>query len=105
MIGVAIDALVLMFLLQTIIKEDVEFGPMLLLAIAISFGALFVTLALVPLLGDVGIVVSAVVVALLLGVIVSALYGAEIKRSFLVGVAFVVVHIAVSFGFQMIFHP
>jgi hypothetical protein len=50
-----------------------------------------------------GIAVAAVIAAALLGVAVSALFGVEIKRPFLIGAIFMFVHIGVGIGFQWMF--
>jgi hypothetical protein len=49
-------------------------------------------------MGVAGVFVAAVIAAVLLGVAISALFGVEIKRSMLIGVIFIVVHVAASFA-------
>jgi hypothetical protein len=58
-------------------------------------------IGLVLVMGIAGILVAAVTVAALLGVVVSALHGAEIKRAFLIGGLFMTGHIAVGVGLHL----
>jgi len=53
------------------------------------------------LMGIAGIVVAAILAAAGLGVAVPALFGVEIKRSFLIAVIFMVVHIGISGGVHL----
>ena len=103
MLGIAIDALVLMVLLKTINDDDIGFGTSILVALVASIATTLLAVGLAAVMGMVGIAVAAVIAAALLGVAVSALFGVEIKRSFLIGAIFMVVHIGVGIGFQLIF--
>ena len=60
--------------------------------------------ALVPVMGFAGLIVAANVGGLLLGVVISALFGSEIKRSFFVGGIFVLVHIVVAICLTYLMH-
>lgn len=102
MIGIIIDALVLMTLLKTLNDEDIGLGTSILVALAASVGTTVLAVALASMMGIAGIAVAAVVAAILLGVAVSALFGVEIKRSFLIGIIFMVVHIGIGVGFQLL---
>jgi hypothetical protein len=104
MLQIAIDALALICLLKVISDEDIEFAP----ACGLSFVAAIITTVLAVLLVGslgllLGLVAAALMAATLFGVAVSAWYGVEIKRSFLIGVIFVVVHIGTAIGLQMAF--
>jgi hypothetical protein len=69
-------------------------------AIAVSVLAMW----LVPMMGLLGLIIAANIVGLLVGLAVSALYGTEIKRSFMVGGIFVLVHLSVAFLFIWLLH-
>jgi len=99
MLGIAIDALVLMVLLKAINDEDIGFGTSVVVALVASIGTTVLAFGLMSVMGITGIVVAGVIAAALLGVAVSALFGVEIKRSFLIGIIFMVVHIGFSIGF------
>jgi hypothetical protein len=105
MLMLLIDAGVLMVLLKTINDDDVGFGSALLLALVTSVGTLLLALGLVEVMGTAGVFVAAILAAVLLGIAVSALFGVEIKRSMLIGVIFIVVHVAASFGITAMFQP
>ncbi len=49
--------------------------------------------------------VAAIIAAALLGIAVSALFGLEIKRAFLIGGIFMLVHIGFGIGFWLLFGP
>jgi hypothetical protein len=90
-----------MLLLKTINEEDVGFGTAFLVSFVTAIGATVLAIGLVSLMGMAGIVVAALLAAAILGVAVSALFGMEIKRAFLVAGIFVVAHVAVSAGVNM----
>ena len=101
MLVIAIDALVLMGLLKAINDDDIGFGTSAVVAFVASIGTIALAAFLVSVMGIGGVLVAAIVAALLLGVAVSALFGVEIKRSMLIGFIFMVVHIGVQLGFNM----
>lgn len=101
MLGIAIDALVLMVLLKTINDDDIGFGTSLVVAIVASIGTTLLAIGLASVMGIAGIAVAGIIAAALLGVAVSALFGVEIKRSFLIGAIFMVAHIGIGIGFQL----
>lgn len=103
MIGIAIDALVLMVLLKTMNDDDVGFGTSILVSIVASIGTGLLAFGLGSVMGIAGVLLAAIIAAALLGVAVSALFGVEIKRSFLIGAIFMVVHIVIGVGFQLMF--
>jgi hypothetical protein len=103
MLGIAIDALVLMVLLKTVNDEDVGFGISIIVALVASIGTTILAIGLAAVMGIAGIALAALIAAVLLGIAVSALFGVEIKRSFLIGAIFMVVHIGVGIGFQLMF--
>lgn len=101
MLGIAIDAVVLMVLLKAVNDEDVGFGTSFLVALAASIGTAVLAIALAAMIGVAGIVIAAVIAAAILGAAVSAMFGMEIKRAFLVGGLFMLVHIGVAVGFHL----
>ena len=102
MIGLAIDAVVLIFLLQTINQDNIGLGTALIVALVAAVGTSVLAIGLVALMGTAGLFVAAILAALLLGVAISALFGVEIKRSFLIGGLFMLVHMGVAVAFQML---
>lgn len=103
MLGIAIDAFVLIILLKTISEEDIGFGIAFVIALVASIGATILAVALASAMGLAGIVVAVVIAAALLGATVSAMFGVEIKRSFLIGGIFILVHIGTAVGFYFAF--
>jgi hypothetical protein len=100
---IAIDALVLMVLLKAISDEDLDFRAAALIAVVAAIGTTALAFGLSLALGMVGVILAAMIAAAALGVAVSALFGAEIKRSFLIGALFVIIHIGVNLGLQSMF--
>ena len=101
MIGLAIDAFVLMALLKAINDDDASFVGAFLLALGAAIGTALLAAGLAVVMGIAGIVVAALLAGAILGVAVSALYGVEIKRSFAIAGIFMVVHIGVGIGFEL----
>ena len=100
LVRIGIDAAVLMFLLKVVNDEDVDFATAFFVALGASIGTGVLVWLLAATIGFAGMILAAIIAAALLGVAVSALFGAEIKRSFLIGVLFVVLHVGVSIGFS-----
>jgi hypothetical protein len=100
MLLLLIDAGVLMLLLKSINDDDIGFGAAIVTALVTAIATTALAMGLITVIGPWGILVAALLAAALLGVAVSAMFGVEIKRSILIGVIFVVVHIAASFGLQ-----
>ena len=97
----AIDALVLIALLKVINEDEVDFLTAFLVALVASIGTAVLAAVLAVALGFPGLILAAAIAALLLGAAVSLLFGVEIKRSFLIAGIFLVVHITVAIGFQL----
>jgi hypothetical protein len=95
LLTVLIDAAVLIGLLKGITDADVGLGLAVVLAIGTSIGVTALAYVLIPVMGIWGLIIAANVGGLVLGVLISALFGTEIKRSFFVGGIFVLVHIVV----------
>ena len=96
MLAILIDAAVLIGLLKVITDDDVSLGLSFMLALGTALAVYGLALALVPVMGFWGLIIAANVGGLLLGILISALFGTEIKRSFFVGGIFVAVHIVVA---------
>jgi len=103
MLGIVIDAAVLIVLLKTISEEEIGFGTALLVALGTSVGTMVLALGLASLLGLAGVFVAAVLAAAALGAVVSALFGVEIKRSFMIGGIFMLVHVGMGIAFELMF--
>lgn len=98
MLGILLDAAVLMFLLKVINEDEIGFGTSVIVAVIASVGTTLLAIGLRLLIGIAGVAVAAVIAALLLGVAVAALFGVEIKRSFLIAGLFMLVHMGVALG-------
>jgi hypothetical protein len=98
MITIAIDAIVLMVLLKALNEDDAGFGRALLVALVAAIGTKALAVGLGLALGIAGIILAAIIAAAGLGIAVSALFGADIKRSCLIGAVFMIVHMGVSLG-------
>lgn len=105
MLLIAIDAVVLIGLLKTISDEDLPFLTALIIALIASIGTSILATILATAIGIVGVVVAVAIAATLLGLIVSAMCGVEIKRSFLIGAIFVLTHVVTASGMQMMLRP
>ena len=100
MLGIAIDAAVLMILLKAVTEEDIGLGTALVVALVASIGTSVLAIGLIALMGIFGLVVAAVIAASLLGLVVSAMFGVEIKRACLIGGVFMLVKIGMGLGLQ-----
>jgi hypothetical protein len=105
MLMLLIDACVLMVLLKAINDDDVGLGSAILVALVTAVGTTLLALGLAEVMGVAGVFVAALIAAGLLGIAVSALFGVEIKRSMLIAVIFIVVHVAASFALTAMFRP
>lgn len=103
MIGIAIDALVLIFLLQAITDKDVGFNSALVGAVVASLGTSALAWILAAWLGIAGLVIAAIISAALVSVFVSMMFSVVFKRSLIIGGIFMAVHIGVNFGLQLMF--
>lgn len=98
-----IEAFILMGLLQMISKEEIGFGMAMLVGFGASLFTGIVGSVLITLLGIFGLIPAAAIGAAGVGCAVSALYGIEIKRAFLIGAIFLVVHIVLGFTIELVF--
>ncbi|HEY1067298.1 MAG TPA: hypothetical protein VGE52_14350 [Pirellulales bacterium] len=103
MIGILIEAVVLVVLIQAIAGIEVEIFSAVGISVLTSLIAYAAAVALIPTLGLLGLLLASAIAAAVLAVVVSAFYGAEIKRAALVGAAFMGVHLALSFGLRLLF--
>lgn len=103
MLGILLNACVLIALLKLMQDEDVGLGTACLMAIGISIGGAFLVFGCVAVMGVAGIFVGLVLVAVLVGIVVSALYGVELKRAFMIGGSYILINFAVSLAFGGVF--
>ncbi len=99
MLVIVIEAAVLMMLLKAVSDEELGVGLAIGIALGAAIGTGLLATGLVRVMGWAGILVAASIVAVALGLAISALFGVEIKRSFGVGAAFVTIHIGIPFIF------
>ena len=103
MLGILIDAAVLMVLIKAVNEQEVDFVTSIIIALVASIGTGLIAVGLGTLMGTVGLLLAAVVGAVVVGFAVSVFVGMEFKRACLVGAIFVAVHLGVSFGSQAAF--
>lgn len=98
MLVIFLEACALIGLLKVINDEDAGLLAACGLALGGAIGTNVAISGLYLAMGIAGIPVGAIIAAGLLGVAISAIYGVEIKRSFLISGLFVVIHVVVLFG-------
>lgn len=103
MLGIAIDALLLIVLLQAINEDNIGFGTAFIVALVASIGTAVLASVLVASIGFAGILVAPIIAAALIGVALSTLVGVEIKRAFFIGGIFMLVRICIGVAFQLMF--
>ncbi len=101
MVLVLIDAVVLIFLLKIINDDDIGFGTAFVVALVASIGTSLLAFGLTSAMGVLGIFVAAAIGALILGFAIAMLFGVELKRSALIGVIFIVVHLGAATGLHL----
>ncbi|PHS18444.1 MAG: hypothetical protein COA78_02135 [Blastopirellula sp.] len=99
LIGLLIEALVLMALLKTFNDDDLGLGSAFALAIGTSIITALAMAGFVSLIGLPGIIVAAVLAALSLGIVISFFLGSDLKQACIIGGIFMVVHIVVAIIF------
>jgi hypothetical protein len=102
---ILIDAAVLVAMLKSITDDDISFG----LACGLALGAaVAVAAGIYGLAQPMGPLMALIVVAngvgIILGVLISALFGTPLKQSFMVAGVFVLVHIGLSIGVSHLLH-
>jgi hypothetical protein len=102
---ILLDALILIVLLKVVNQDDIGFWPAAGVAAVAAIGTGVLVFVLTLFLGIFGLILAAIVAAVLLGIAVSAVFGVEIKRSFLVGGIFMVVHIGLSLAINWFLQP
>jgi hypothetical protein len=103
MLSAVIEAAILIVLLKALSGEDISFGGACLIAFVSSVATTLLAMALTLAMGPAGFFVAALIAAAVLGAVLSALFGVEIKRACVIGGIFTVVHIAIGIGLSLIF--
>jgi len=103
MLMLLIDAVILMGLISAVQQMEMEFMPAMIFCLVASILSLIVAVLLISALGDWGLILAAIISAIRIGLGVSYVLGAELKRSILIGVLFIVIHVAVSMTLDAIF--
>ena len=96
MLMILIDAVTLIVLLQVVQEESVSFLTAAIIGFVASIVTFILVLALAAALGIIGLFLGALISAAGIGVVVSAMFGVEIKRAMIIGVVFMIVHIGAS---------
>ena len=99
MLGILLDAVILTALMQAFLKDEADFVTSAILAFGASLLANLSVMALISFLGlPLALACSAILTALILGVLISMVLGAPFKTSCIVSALFMVIHFAVSVG-------
>ena len=99
MLVIAIDAAVLIFVLQAISNDELDFITAAIVAFVAAVGTNLLAFGLASAMGTMGAILTLVLAPVLLGAAMSLLFGIEIKRAVLAGVIFLATHIGVSLMF------
>lgn len=100
-----LDMLVLISLIKLVTEEDLSlFGAVLLvLGTVISMAAAVQFLIAVLQMPLLAIALGSILVGMILGALLSLLFGVEIKRALGVGVAFALIHVVADVSLQLMF--
>jgi hypothetical protein len=101
MLQILIDAAVLMVVLNSLSGVEIGLGTAAIIALVASVGATLVAFGLFLVIGFVGIILAAILMAVAVGLALSFFFGADLKRSCLIGAIFTVVHIGVGLALTM----
>jgi MFS family permease len=96
MIILFFDTIALVGLMVALSGEGIGFGTAAVIAGIFSVATTILGAILGAFLGIAGILLAAVIGAGILGLVISAMFGMEIKRAFAVGGAFAAVHFVVA---------
>ena len=91
-----------MGLLKTFHDEDTSFGSAFIFSLIATIGTVAFAVGAAHLMGAAGVILVILLLPVVLGFAISAAFGAEIKRSFIIAVIFISVHLAVTFVMQAI---
>ncbi|MCG8649082.1 MAG: hypothetical protein MI861_04580 [Pirellulales bacterium] len=100
MLGILIDAFVLIVLIKAINDDDAGLGMAVVISLVAAIGTGILAITLSSAFGLTGTVAAGVAGAALVGVAVSMLFGIEIKRAMLIGLIFMLVHFGNGFLFS-----
>lgn len=92
-----LEAGLLVFLLKSFIGEDVDLSTAFFIALGSSIGTILLVIGLASVIGLLGIALGDLIAALALGAVLSAMYGTEIKQSFMISGIFITCHAVLSF--------
>jgi hypothetical protein len=93
-VGIAIDALMVIVLSKTLAEREIGFWAAALIGLVASTATTILANKLMTAIGVAGIIVAAVIAALFLGMGLVWAYGVKIKRACLGGAIFSAVHLA-----------
>jgi hypothetical protein len=93
MIGIAIDALLVIVLLKTVSDREIGFWTAAGIGLVASTVATVLAIRLMSAVGFAGIILAAPISGILLGMALVWCFGAKIKRACVVGTVFAVVHL------------
>ena len=102
MLTILADGVIFMAVLKIVNNEEVDFLTSLAVGFVAALVAGLLAAGLAAVMGIAGAVLALIIVGLLLGLAVSAMFGTEIKRSFLVGGLFILIHCAVTIGLELL---
>lgn len=100
MCGILINAVILIALIKVVGNRETDFLTAGILAFVASVAGFGLAIGLGMVLGIVGIVLAAVLVAGGVGLAVSSLFGIELNRALAIGGLFLVANIGISIALQ-----
>ena len=102
----AIEAGILMVLLQSLNDNDVDFLPAAGFALFASIVTSVLSVALVAACGELlGLLLAGLAGAVVVGLAVALIFGGELKRSVMIGGIFVACHFGISLLFRLMMTP
>jgi hypothetical protein len=99
-----IDAAVLLGLISAIYDTDISWGAAILIALGTSIGTMLAVGALGTVMSPIlALLLCMVLVAGLLGVLISAMLGAAVKESFIISGLFMFIWLCIRIGLMILF--
>lgn len=100
MIGMLLDAMILMGLIKVINNDEIELTSGILFSIGTSVVTFIVMLGLIAAFGLAGIFIALILIPIGMTAAISFFFAVELKRAALIAVLFVVIHMAIEIGFR-----
>jgi hypothetical protein len=105
MLGLLLNAVILIVLIKTVSNRDVDMLTAGIMAVVVSIVGGALAFGLVLALGIAGLFLAGIITAAALGFAISAFLGIDMQRSMIIGVVFMIVNIGVSIFFHVAMRP